>query len=125
MVPLRHRAAAGQHRRVSGLQKSDLDIQVQDYPIRMAGIKTVDYPQKASLHRRARASGRFDCAFTVPVRTTEVDRADSPDRYCRSGDTETSFLMPAGKSASSGRRSMIMAVEADWCDGAEGVAKSR
>ena len=56
-----------------GVRKSDLDIQVKNNAIRIAGTKTVQYPEKASLHRRERASGRFDRAFTVPVRI-DADR---------------------------------------------------
>jgi HSP20 family protein len=56
-----------------GVRKSDLDIQVKNNAIRIAGTKTVQYPEKASLHRRERASGRFDRTFTVPVRI-DADR---------------------------------------------------
>ena len=62
-----------------GLRKSDLDIQVKDNAIRIAGTKKIDYPQKASLHRRERAAGRFDRAFTVPVRI-DADRVKAEYR---------------------------------------------
>ena len=58
---------------VPGLQKSELDIQVKDNAVRIAGNKTVNYPEKASLHRRERSAGRFDRAFTIPVRI-DADR---------------------------------------------------
>jgi HSP20 family protein len=51
-----------------GVKKSDLEIQVKDNAIRIAGAKSVDYPEKAGLHRRERSSGRFDRAVTIPVR---------------------------------------------------------
>ena len=51
-----------------GISKSDLDIQVKDNAIRIAGTKSVNYSDKASLHRRERAAGRFDRAVTIPVR---------------------------------------------------------
>jgi HSP20 family protein len=56
-----------------GVKKSDLDVQVKGRTIRLAGAKTVGYPEKAALHRRERLAGRFDRAVTMPV---EID----PDR---------------------------------------------
>jgi HSP20 family protein len=56
-----------------GIKKSQLDIQVKDNAIRIAGTKTVDYTDKASLHRRERSTGRFDRAITTPVRI-DADR---------------------------------------------------
>jgi HSP20 family protein len=58
---------------VPGIDKSDLDIQVKDRVIRIAGTKSVNYGDKTSLHRRERATGRFDRAFTIPVQI-EADR---------------------------------------------------
>jgi HSP20 family protein len=55
---------------VPGINKSDLELQVKGRTIRLAGTKTVKYPEKASLHRRERATGRFDRSVTLPV---EVD----------------------------------------------------
>jgi HSP20 family protein len=52
---------------IPGIKKSDLDIQVKDNAIRIAGTKSVDYSGRASLHRRERASGRFDRAVTLPI----------------------------------------------------------
>jgi HSP20 family protein len=54
-----------------GVKKSDLDVQVRGHTIRLAGTKTVGYPEKAALHRRERLAGRFDRAVTMPV---EIDR---------------------------------------------------
>ena len=50
-----------------GVKKSDLDVQVKGRTIRLAGTKTVGYPEKAALHRRERLAGRFDRAVTMPV----------------------------------------------------------
>jgi HSP20 family protein len=50
-----------------GVKKSDLDVQVKGRTIRLAGAKTVSYPEKAGLHRRERLAGRFDRAVTMPV----------------------------------------------------------
>ena len=66
---------------VPGIKKSDLDIQVKGNTIRVAGSKSVNYSEKASLHRRERLAGRFDRAITLPV---EVD-ADKVKAECRDG----------------------------------------
>ena len=66
---------------VPGIRKSDLDIQVRGKTIRVAGSKTVDYGDRAALHRGERLAGRFDRAFTVPV---EID-ADRVKAECRDG----------------------------------------
>ena len=52
---------------VPGIQKSDLAIQVKGNTIRLAGTKSVSYPEKAGVHRRERLAGRFDRAVTLPV----------------------------------------------------------
>jgi HSP20 family protein len=64
-----------------GVQKSDLDIQIKDNTLRIAGTKSVAYAEKASIHRRERLSGRFDRAITIPV---EVD-ADKVKAEYRDG----------------------------------------
>jgi HSP20 family protein len=53
-----------------GIKKSELDIQVKDKTVRIAGSKDVNYPEKAGLHRRERVAGRFDRALTLPI---EID----------------------------------------------------
>ena len=55
---------------IPGVQKSDLDVQVKSNTIRLAGNKSVVYPDKASLHRRERLAGRFDRTVSLPV---EID----------------------------------------------------
>jgi HSP20 family protein len=49
-----------------GVKKSDLDVQVKGRTIRLAGQKTVGYPDTAALHRRERLAG-FDRAVTIPI----------------------------------------------------------
>jgi HSP20 family protein len=56
-----------------GIEKSGLDIQVKDNAISIAGAKSVNYTDKASLHRRERSAGRFNRAVTIPVRI-DADR---------------------------------------------------
>ena len=52
---------------VPGIRKSDLEVQVKGNTIRLAGTKSVTFPEKASVHRRERLAGRFDRAVTLPV----------------------------------------------------------
>ena len=66
---------------VPGVEKSDLEMQVKGNTIRLAGTKSVSYPEKASLHRRERLAGRFDRAVTLPV---EID-PDGVKAECRDG----------------------------------------
>jgi len=53
-----------------GVKKSDLDVQVKGRTLRLAGVKSVGFPEKAAVHRRERLAGRFDRAVTMPV---EID----------------------------------------------------
>ena len=66
---------------VPGVTKADLDVQVKGNTIRLAGTKSVNYPEQASLHRRERLAGRFDRAMTLPV---EID-PDGVRAECRDG----------------------------------------
>jgi HSP20 family protein len=52
---------------VPGVDKSNLEVQVKGNTLRIAGVKSVKYPEEASLHRRERLAGRFDRAITLPV----------------------------------------------------------
>src|ERR1700693_5042118 len=52
---------------IPGVRASDLDIQVRGNAIRIAGIKTVDYSDKASRHRREGRAGTFDRHVNIPV----------------------------------------------------------
>lgn len=65
---------------VPGIKKSDIDVQVKGNTIRFAGSKSVEYDNKASIHRRERLSGRFDRAVTVPFELdAEKIRAECHD----------------------------------------------
>lgn len=66
---------------VPGIKKSDIEVQVKGNTVRLAGTKSVIYPEGASLHRRERLSGRFDRALTLPV---EID-ANGVKAECRDG----------------------------------------
>ena len=50
-----------------GIRKSELDIQIKDNTVRIAGSKDIRYPEKAGLHRRERLAGRFDRALALPI----------------------------------------------------------
>lgn len=66
---------------VPGMRKSDLQVQVKGNTIRIAGTKSVQYGERASLHRRERRAGTFDRTVTVPV---EID-AEGVRAECRDG----------------------------------------
>ena len=66
---------------VPGIQKKDLEIQVRGNAIRIAGTKTLNYTEKASIHRRERLAGAFDRAISLPV---EID-ADRVKAECQGG----------------------------------------
>jgi HSP20 family protein len=66
---------------VPGIKKSDLQVQVKDSTIHISGTKSVEYPEKAGVHRRERLAGRFDRAVSLPV---EID-ADKIKAECRDG----------------------------------------
>ncbi len=55
---------------IPGVKKAELELQVKGSTLRLAGTRSVSYPEKASLHRRERMQGRFDRAVTLPV---EID----------------------------------------------------
>jgi HSP20 family protein len=66
---------------VPGLKKADLEVQIRGSTVRIAGSKSVEYPEAAGAHRRERLAGRFDRAVTIPV---EID-ADGVKAECRDG----------------------------------------
>ena len=53
-----------------GINREDVDIQMQGNRLRIAGKKSVRYEEGASLHRRERIAGSFDRSITIPI---EVD----------------------------------------------------
>jgi HSP20 family protein len=53
-----------------GIQREEVEIQVQGDRVRIAGKKAIEYEEGASLHRRERIAGSFDRSIAVPV---EVD----------------------------------------------------
>jgi HSP20 family protein len=66
---------------VPGVKKSDLEVQVKGRTIRISGVKAVQYPQDAAVHRRERLAGRFDRAVSLPF---DID-AERVQAECRDG----------------------------------------
>lgn len=52
---------------LTGVNKSDLQIEAKESTIRISGKKPVDYDEKVSVHRRERLFGVFDRTFSLPV----------------------------------------------------------
>jgi HSP20 family protein len=50
-----------------GIDKSSLQIEAKENTIRVAGKKTVSYPDGVSVHRRERVAGEFDRTISLPV----------------------------------------------------------
>jgi HSP20 family protein len=51
-----------------GIDKTSLQVEAKENTIRIAGKKTVSYPEGVSVHRRERVSGEFDRTISLPVR---------------------------------------------------------
>jgi len=66
---------------VPGIQKSDLTVQIKGNTLRLAGTKSLNYPEEAGVHRRERLAGRFDRAVMLPV---EIN-ADAVKAECHDG----------------------------------------
>ena len=56
-----------------GIDKSTLQIEAKENTIRIAGKKTVSYPDGVSVHRLERVAGAFDRTISLPVQL-ESDR---------------------------------------------------
>lgn len=50
-----------------GIEKDSLTVQAKENTIRIAGQKSVTYPDGVSVHRRERVSGEFDRTLSLPV----------------------------------------------------------
>jgi HSP20 family protein len=50
-----------------GIDKNNLQIEVKENGIRIAGKKAVDYPENVSVHRRERMFGEFDRTLSLPI----------------------------------------------------------
>ncbi len=50
-----------------GIDRQTLTVQAKENTVRIAGKKSVTYPDGVSVHRRERMSGEFDRTLTLPV----------------------------------------------------------
>ena len=50
-----------------GIEKDGLTVQAKENTIRIAGKKSVTFPDGVSVHRRERMSGEFDRTLSLPV----------------------------------------------------------
>ena len=76
-----------------GVHKDGLKVEAKGNTVRVSGTKTIAYGERASLHRRERAEGRFDRTITLPV---EVD----PDRIkAEFRDGVLALYLPRAESA--------------------------
>jgi HSP20 family protein len=50
-----------------GVDKSSFEIQAKGNTIRIAGKKSIAFPEGVSVHRRERISGEFDRTLSLPV----------------------------------------------------------
>jgi HSP20 family protein len=57
-----------------GIEKDGLTVQAKENTIRIAGKKSITFPDGVSVHRRERVSGEFDRTLSLPV---QLD----PDRH--------------------------------------------
>lgn len=62
-----------------GLRREDVDVEVKDNRIRLAGRKTIEYGKEASVHRRERLIGSFDRTIAIPAEI-DADRAKAEYR---------------------------------------------
>jgi HSP20 family protein len=50
-----------------GIEKESLNVQAKENTIRIAGKKSITYPDGVSVHRRERLFGEFDRTLSLPV----------------------------------------------------------
>jgi HSP20 family protein len=62
-----------------GIDRNDLQIQAKENTIRISGKKSVEYPDRVSVHRRERVFGEFDRTLTLPVHL-DADRVKAEYR---------------------------------------------
>jgi HSP20 family protein len=61
-----------------GVKREELNVQAKGNTIRIAGRKSVDYPEGSSAHRRERLWGVFDRTLSVPM---QIDAEDIKAEY--------------------------------------------
>ena len=53
---------------IPGVKKEDINIEVKNNLIRISGERSVDYPEKSSVHRMERRDMKFDRTLKLPAR---------------------------------------------------------
>lgn len=53
---------------IPGVKKEDINIEVKNNLIRISGKRTVNYPEKSSVHRMERRDIKFDRTMKLPTR---------------------------------------------------------
>ena len=61
-----------------GIDKNELNVQIQQKQLRLAGTKSIDFEEGVSVHRRERLGGNFDRTITFPV---AVDAENAKAEY--------------------------------------------
>ena len=61
-----------------GINKDDLNVQIQQKQLRLAGTKSIEFEEGVSVHRRERLGGNFDRTITFPV---AVDAENAKAEY--------------------------------------------
>ena len=55
---------------IPGVKKEDINIEVKNNLIRISGKRSMDYPEKSSVHRMERKQMRFDRTLKLPTRVS-------------------------------------------------------
>ena len=53
---------------IPGVKKEDINIEVKNNLIRISGKRSVEYPEKSSVHRMERRDMKFDRTIKLPAR---------------------------------------------------------
>jgi HSP20 family protein len=78
---------------VPGVRKPDLRIEVKGNTVRIAGERSLQLGDQASIHRRERMEGKFDRTVTLPVEI-DADRVKAEYR-----DGILALFLPRSESA--------------------------
>jgi HSP20 family protein len=57
----------------------NLEIHAKENTVRISGSKTINYPERASMHRRERVSRSFDRTLSVPIQLNPGIKAECRD----------------------------------------------
>lgn len=63
---------------IPGVKRDDINVEIHQNRVRFSGEKSIDYGDKASMHRNERQRGKFDRTFTTPF---EIDADKARAEY--------------------------------------------